>query len=40
MRFLYEFSLLELLLLCIWSVEGSCESFMRSDASWIMVDMY
>ena len=39
-RFLYEFSLLEPLLLCIWSVEGSHESSTRSYASWIMVEMY
>ena len=36
----YEFSLLEPLLLRIWSVEGSCESSMRSYAVWIMIDIY
>ena len=35
-----EFFTLEPLLLSIWSVKGSCESSMRSYASWIKVDMY
>ena len=35
-----SFSLLKPLLLCIWSVEGSCESSIGFYASWIMVDMY
>ena len=39
-RFLYGFSLIEPLLLRIWSIEGSWESSMRSYASWIIVDMY
>ena len=34
LRCSYEFSLLEALLLCIWSVGGSCESSMVSYASW------
>ena len=39
-EFFMSFSLLEPLLLCIWSVEGSCESSMRSYAVWIMIDIY
>ena len=35
-----SFSLFEPLLLYIWSVEGLCESSMRSYASSIKVDMY
>ena len=35
-RFLLELSIL----LCIWGVESSCESSMRSFTSWIIVDMY
>ena len=39
-EFFMSFSLLEPLLLCIWSVEGSYESSVRSYAFWIMFDIY
>ena len=39
-EFFMSFSLLEPLLLCIWSAEGLYESSMRSSAVWIVIDIF